>query len=63
LESNVLVKTKNENLLKKEFIDYFNLIWSNNNGYYTADYSEYEDNSWFKKGIYKIQETSGLSSF
>jgi phosphatidylserine/phosphatidylglycerophosphate/cardiolipin synthase-like enzyme len=63
LESNVLLRTDSENLLKKEFINYFNLIWSNNNGYYTADYSEYEDNSWFKKGIYKIQEKSGLSSF
>jgi phosphatidylserine/phosphatidylglycerophosphate/cardiolipin synthase-like enzyme len=63
LESNVLVKTNEDHLLSEDFLNYFNLIWSNNDGQYTVDYSEYEDNSLLKKYIYKFQEVTGMSSF
>jgi phosphatidylserine/phosphatidylglycerophosphate/cardiolipin synthase-like enzyme len=63
LETNVLLRVDSNNSLSGDFIDYFNRIWLNEDGFYTVDYQEYKDDSSFKKIIYKFQEITGISSF
>ncbi|MFB5660730.1 phospholipase D family protein [Alteribacillus sp. HJP-4] len=63
LETNVRVSGHNSSPFLQETEAYFNRIWNNENGTYTAEYKEYEDNAYLKKWLYRFQEWSGLSTF
>lgn len=43
--------------------EYFQRLWSNDGGHFSVAYEAYEDDSWVKRVIYRLQEFSGLSSF
>ncbi len=63
LELSVKVTAETDSILKNEIDDYFERILNNEDGIYTTDYSTYEDNSLFKKLVYRFQELTGLSTF
>lgn len=63
LENNLYVSMPTAHPLFTEIEDYFNRIWTNDNGNYTTDYATYEDNSVWKKVFYRFQEITGLSTF
>jgi len=63
LEADLMVTVKKDDPIAKEFGTYFNQIWENQNGTYTADYSEYADDSLWKTIVYRFQEKTGLCTF
>lgn len=63
LEADLMVTLKENDPLALDFEEYFNLIWENQNGIYTADFSEYKDDSLWKVLIYRFQEKTGLCTF
>lgn len=63
LEADVMVTVKREDPLAEEFQTYFDRLWENRDGTYTADFSEYADDSIWKVLVYRIQEKTGLSTF
>lgn len=63
LEADVKITADNDHEIVKEAESYFDRIWENEEGVYTADYEKYEDNSLVKYWVYRFQEWSGLSTF
>lgn len=64
LEMNVMTTGEISSPLEQKVENYFNRIWQNeNNQNYTANYEKYQDDSFFKKVLYELQESSGVSSF
>lgn len=63
LEADVKITANNNHPIIKEVDSYFNRIWENNDGIYTADFEKYEDDSFVKYWVYRFQEWSGLSTF
>ncbi len=64
LESNISVVAKSSTVFMQDVGNYFNKIWNNENQHrYTVDYNIYQDKSFFKYLIYRIQEATGLCSF
>ncbi|MBR0600193.1 phospholipase D family protein [Sinanaerobacter chloroacetimidivorans] len=63
LEADLMVTVKREDPLAEDFEAYFHRIWFNQDGTYTADYTEYMDDSIFRIMIYRFQEWTGLSTF
>ena len=63
LETNVIIKTLKDTKLYKDIKDYFNRIWTNEDGHYTIEYENYKEDSLIKTLIYRFQEWSGLSTF
>jgi HKD family nuclease len=43
--------------------DYFERIWNNEDGLYTVEQEAYQDDSPFKRMLYRAQERFGLSTF
>jgi HKD family nuclease len=63
LESDVMVTVSENDPLAQAFKSFYNRIWENQNGIYTGDYSEYQDDSRWKALLYKFQEKTGLGTF
>ncbi|WP_025436508.1 phospholipase D-like domain-containing protein [Peptoclostridium acidaminophilum] len=63
LETDLMVTVKEKDPLALDFEEYFDRIWENQNGTYTADFSEYQDDSLWKVLIYRFQEKTGLCTF
>lgn len=63
LENNLLIETEKNSRIAKDINDYFNRIWTNEDGDYTVDYDKYKNESFLKTALYRFQEWSGLSSF
>lgn len=63
LEADLMVTVKNNDPLAGEFTDYYSRIWENRDGIYTADFSEYQDDSLWKVLVYRFQERTGLCTF
>ena len=63
LEADVMVTVKEKDPLAEEFKEYFDRIWSNQDGIYTGDFSEYQDDSLWKVVVYRLQEKTGLCTF
>jgi phosphatidylserine/phosphatidylglycerophosphate/cardiolipin synthase-like enzyme len=63
LETDLMVRLKRDDRIEKSVLNYFNRIWSNEDGLYTVDYAEYEDESILRTMIYRLQEWSGFSTF
>ncbi|NNG16400.1 MAG: phospholipase [Gemmatimonadales bacterium] len=63
LEADVRIRAPRGSALAVEFERYFERLWTNTAGDYTVDYSQYEDRSWLKRLVYRLQEWSGFSSY
>jgi phosphatidylserine/phosphatidylglycerophosphate/cardiolipin synthase-like enzyme len=63
LEADVKVRAPHGSALAVEFEHYFTRLWTNAAGTHTVDYSQYEDRSWLKRLVYRLQEWSGFSSY
>ena len=61
LEADLLVRASAP--LAAQASGYFERLWSNDGGHFSVPYEAYEDDSWAKRAIYRLQEFSGLSSF
>lgn len=63
LEVDLMVTVSAGDPLANEFETYFDRIWTNWDGIYTGDYSEYADDSLWKAVLYRFQEKTGLCTF
>lgn len=63
LESNVVIMMPKEAVLARDFRAYYARMWHNDGGQYTVDFAQYEDQSLWKKFVYRFQEWTGLSTF
>lgn len=63
LEADVKITADNDHEIVKEVESYFNRIWKNEDGVYTAGFEKYKDDSLVKYWVYRFQEWSGLSTF
>lgn len=64
LEANVALSSEEEFPALTEIDAYLSRLWSNAEGEtYTADYTAYEDKTFWKTSLYRIMERTGLSSF
>lgn len=63
LETNIMIVTVKDEQIGNAVLHYFETIWNNTNGHYTADYLKYADDSFPRKIMYHFQEWSGLGTF
>lgn len=63
LESNLYMEMPATDALSIQFESYFDRMWTNKDGQFTVEFEVYEDQSVWKKLLYRIQETTGLSTF
>ncbi len=63
LEADFRIQAPRGSPLADELGRYFERLWTNMAGDYTVDYSEYEDRSWLKRLVYRVQEWTGFSSY
>jgi len=63
LETNVKISGKKDQAEAQVMLEYFDKIWENEDGIYTADYSDYAESSAWKNWLYRFQEWSGMSTF
>ncbi len=63
LEADVKIKAPLDSKLAANLGRYFERVWTNTAGDYTVDYGVYEDQSWLKRLVYRVQEWSGFSSY
>ena len=61
LEADLLVRANED--LGAQASDYLERLWSNDNGQFSVPYESCMDDSRVKRGIYRLQEFTGLSSF
>ena len=63
LETNLHIKMPATHDVSKEVHTYFERLWTNDEGIYTVEFEQYEDQSLWKKVFYRFQEWTGLSTF
>ncbi|AOH57251.1 phospholipase [Peribacillus muralis] len=64
LEANVEIHAPNDADISYDVADYFQRLWTNRNGTYTADYSEYQKNlPVFKYLTYRIQKVFRFTTY
>lgn len=63
LETNLVITGPSDSELMTEITGYYDRIWNNEDGIYTADYEAYSEDVWWKNILYRIQEDTGLSTF
>lgn len=63
LENNFVVIGPPSHNFNVAITDYYNRLWNNIDGHFTEEFSVYEDQSIWRKAIYRIQEFTGLSTF
>ena len=63
LENNFVVIGPSSHAFNVAILDYYNRIWNNIDGHFTEEFEVYEDQSLWKKALYRIQEFTGLSTF
>ena len=63
LESNLHIKMPITHEISQEVHTYFERLWTNEDGTYTVEFEQYEDQSLWKKIFYRFQERTGLSTF
>jgi phosphatidylserine/phosphatidylglycerophosphate/cardiolipin synthase-like enzyme len=61
LEADLLVRASEP--LAARASDYFERLWANQGGDFSVPYEAYADDSWVKRVFYRLQESTGLSSF
>ena len=63
LETDVVIQGPAEAQVFQDGKRYFESVWANNPKHFTVDYPAYEDNSLFRRILYRFMEGSGMSSF
>lgn len=64
LETDVAVRSPVNTPFMQEAQAHFNLMWNNAPGRtFSAGYEKYKDESVFRKGLYRLMESSGISTF
>jgi phosphatidylserine/phosphatidylglycerophosphate/cardiolipin synthase-like enzyme len=63
LELNAKVVGNSSALVMQEIKQYYDRVWHNKKGHYTVDYSFYEDRSFMKTFLYRLYESTGISTF
>lgn len=63
LELDIKVTAANESRITKQIVSYFDKMWNNNGGVYTVDFARYQEGSFFKTIVYRVQEGLGLATF
>lgn len=63
LETNVRVSGSKDQPEVDVMLNYFDRLWENKDGLYTADYTTHAESSTWKNLLYQFQEWSGLSTF
>lgn len=63
LELDIKVVVQKKSQLAQEIMRYFDRLWNNENGLFTVDYEYYQEDSYVKTLVYRIQEALGLSTF
>lgn len=64
LETNLWVEMSVDSSLHQEINNFFSKIWNNEDeNLYTQDFSVYKENIFWKKILYRLQESTGVSSF
>ncbi|CAA6827292.1 MAG: conserved hypothetical protein; putative phospholipase D endonuclease domain [uncultured Thiotrichaceae bacterium] len=64
LETDVAVRSPVTTPFMREAQAHFDLMWNNAPGRkFSADYEKYKDESLFRKGLYRLMESSGISTF
>jgi phosphatidylserine/phosphatidylglycerophosphate/cardiolipin synthase-like enzyme len=63
LELDVMLRGDSKAGVFADARQYFDRIWDNRDGSYTAEYEAYQDGAFFKTVTYRIQERLGISSF
>ncbi|MBN9654256.1 phospholipase D family protein [Halobacillus sp. GSS1] len=64
LEADVVIKGNGEEQVFTEVNDYFTRIWNNEEGHYTADYKEYQDNLTFiRYATYYLQKWTWFTTY
>ncbi len=63
LEASIIASAPEQFSARTDALAYFNNIWENKGGTFTVEYGNYEDTTWWKSPIYRMQERSGISSF
>ncbi|MBU1557591.1 phospholipase [Patescibacteria group bacterium] len=63
LEADVKITTSLDTVLAQEVENYFDRIWKNDGGIFTAEYEDFDEPSWFRYIQYRFQELSGTGTF
>ena len=63
LELNVKVLGTSSSEVIREIKQYHDRVWNNTGGHYTVDYQFYEDRSLRKTFLYRVYESTGVSTF
>lgn len=64
LKTNVAIRGPQHSQVVREAQSYFNRLWNNARGqHFSVDYKKYEDRSLLKRGVYRVMEGSGISTF
>ena len=63
LELDAKVVGNSSAVVMQEIKQYYDRIWYNKDGYYTVDYPFYEDKSFMKTFLYRLYESTGISTF
>lgn len=63
LETNVYIQAPRTAAISTQMENYFNRLWTNEDGTYTVDYDQFADDSMWKTVLYRVQEFTGLSTF
>jgi phosphatidylserine/phosphatidylglycerophosphate/cardiolipin synthase-like enzyme len=64
LETNIVVRAPRSHAVMRDARAYFELAWGNDaERKFSVAYEHYQDESWFKRMLYRISEASGIGTF
>nr|WP_246407169.1 phospholipase D-like domain-containing protein [Geomicrobium halophilum] len=63
LETNLLLVAPKNHAMMEDIEEYFHALWNNDGSHYTHDFSQHSEGEVWKYWLYRLQETTGLSSF
>ena len=63
LELDAKVVGNSSAVVMREIKQYYDRVWHNKGGHYTVDYSFYENKSFMKTFLYRLYESTGISTF
>jgi phosphatidylserine/phosphatidylglycerophosphate/cardiolipin synthase-like enzyme len=63
LEANVELEMPVDSVLSRQFIDYYDMLWSNRGADFTLPFDAYRDESTLRYWRYRLMEATGLSTF
>ena len=63
LELDIKIITGSKSRIAGQILGYFDRMWNNEDGIYTANFEKYQEDSLFKTIVYRVQEGLGLATF